>query len=74
MQRFYCVELLRFLCASTVAIYHWGTSFEIMQMNNNDTFRNYFEILYDFGDYAVPVFFVISGLVFANVYLYKEKK
>ena len=74
MQRFYCVELLRFLCASTVAIYHWGTSFEIMQMNNNDTFRNYLEILYDFGDYAVPVFFVISGLVFANVYLSQEKK
>ena len=74
MQKFYCVELLRFLCASTVAIYHWGTSFEIMLMKTNDIFRNYLEILYDYGDYAVPVFFVISGLVFGNVYLSQEKK
>ena len=36
--------------------------------------RNYLEILYDYGDYAVPVFFVISGLVFGNVYLSQEKK
>ena len=39
MQRYYNIELLRFLCALTVAIYHWGLSFELMMMENNDTFR-----------------------------------
>ncbi len=73
MQKYYHIELLRFLCALTVAIYHWGISFELMKMETNDTFRNILSILYDYGDKAVPVFFVISGLVFANVYLTKKE-
>ena len=74
MQRYYSIELLRFLCAFAVAIYHWGLSFELMNMESNDTFSFIFKILYDFGDKAVPVFFVISGLVFSNVYLSNSKK
>ena len=73
MQKYYHIELLRFLCALTVAIYHWGISFELMNMETNDTFSNLLNVLYEYGDKAVPVFFVISGLVFANVYLTKEK-
>ena len=73
MQRYYNIELLRFLCALTVAIYHWGLSFELMMMENNDTFRDLLNFAYDHGANAVPVFFVISGLVFANVYLSQEK-
>ena len=45
-----------------------------MNMETNDTFSNLLNVLYEYGDKAVPVFFVISGLVFANVYLTKEKK
>ena len=72
MQKYYHIELLRFLCALTVAIYHWGISFELMNMEINDTFSNILNVLYEYGDRAVPVFFVISGLVFANVYLTNE--
>ena len=73
MQRYYNIELLRFLCALTVAIYHWGLSFELMKMESNDTFKSLLNFAYDHGANAVPVFFVISGLVFANVYLSQEK-
>ena len=73
MQRFYNIEFLRFLCALAVAIYHWGISFELMKMDSNETFSHVLNIIYDYGDKAVPVFFVISGLVFANVYLSKTQ-
>lgn len=73
MQRYYHIELLRFLCALIVAIYHWGISFELMNMQSNDTFNYILNAAYENGDRAVPVFFVISGLVFANVYLSKSE-
>ena len=73
MQRFYNIEFLRFLCALAVAIYHWGISFELMKMDSNETFSHVLNIIYGYGDKAVPVFFVISGLVFANVYLSKTQ-
>ena len=63
MKKYYHIELLRFLCALTVAIYHWGISFELMNMETNDTFSNLLNVLYEYGDKAVPVFFVISGFV-----------
>lgn len=73
MQKYYSIEFLRFLCALAVAIYHWGLSFDLMNMESNQTFNFILGFIYQFGDKAVPVFFVISGLVFANVYLPKKK-
>ncbi len=73
MRKYYYIELLRFLCSLSVVVYHWGLSFDLMGMESNKTFDYYLKIIYGFGDKAVPVFFVISGLVFSNVYLSQKK-
>ena len=44
-----------------------------MEMEKNHSFGNFLKILYQKGDYAVFVFFVISGVVFSNVYLTQRK-
>ena len=67
------IELLRFFSSLTIVIYHWGTSFDLMEMEKNHSFGNFLKILYQKGDYAVFVFFVISGVVFSNVYLTQRK-
>jgi peptidoglycan/LPS O-acetylase OafA/YrhL len=74
MQKYYGIELLRFLSSLTIAIYHWGISFGVMKMEKNNPFESFLKFAYDFGVNAVPVFFVISGLVFATVYLSGEKR
>lgn len=74
MQKYYGIELLRFFSSLSIVIYHWGTSFGLMKMEKNYPYESFLKLIYDYGVHAVPVFFVISGLVFANVYLTHEKK
>ena len=69
MRKFYGIELLRFLASLAIVIYHWGLSFGFLNLDANNTYENIFNIIYLHGDDAVSIFFVISGIVFSNIYL-----
>jgi len=69
MKKFYGLELLRFLASLCIVIFHWGFSFAVLDLAENKTFNNVFEKLYLHGGVAVSIFFVISGIVFSNIYL-----
>lgn len=82
MKRFYNIELLRFFSALSVLIYHYQhffgpySSFSITDINNNkftQPFYSSLEILYNYRYYGVPMFWSISGFVFAYVYLEQQK-
>ena len=73
MKKYYGIELLRFLSSLTIMIYHWGTSFGHLNLNSSYPYTSSLKIIYNHGSYAVAIFFVISGLVFSNIYLNQEK-
>jgi peptidoglycan/LPS O-acetylase OafA/YrhL len=73
MRKFYGIELLRFLASLAIVIFHWGLSFGFLDLDANYTYKNIFNIIYLHGDIAVSIFFVISGIVFSNVYLDEKK-
>ena len=82
MKKFYYVELLRFFSAFSVLIYHYQhffkpySSFSTIDISNNKSvqpFYSFLEIFYNYGNYGVPMFWTISGFVFAFVYLNKQK-
>ena len=83
MRKFYYIELLRFFTALSVLLYHYQHFFEpyssFSKINIIDNkfvqpFYTFLEIFYNYGDYGVPMFWAISGFVFAFVYLDKQKK
>ena len=69
MRKFYGIELLRFLASLSIVIFHWGLSFGFLNLADNYTYKNFLNIIYLHGDIAVSIFFVISGVVFSNIYL-----
>jgi peptidoglycan/LPS O-acetylase OafA/YrhL len=83
MKKYCGIELLRFLTSVSVLLYHYRHFFG--PFNNLNT-NNYSEILldlpfysflgffYTYGNYGVPVFFVISGFVFSFIYLSERKE
>ena len=82
MRKFYYVELLRFFSALSVLIYHYQhffkphstfSSIDVLQEKFIQPFYSYLEILYNYGSYGVPMFWSISGFVFAFVYLGRQK-
>jgi peptidoglycan/LPS O-acetylase OafA/YrhL len=73
MKKYYGIELLRFLSSLTIVIYHWGTSFGQLNLSSSYPYRSILGAIYNHGSYAVSIFFVISGLVFSNIYLNQEK-
>ena len=82
MKKFYYVELLRFFSALSVLIYHYQhffkpySSFSSIDILNNkfiQPFYTFLEIIYNYGNFGVPMFWAISGFVFAFVYLNREK-
>jgi len=82
MKKFYYVELLRFFSAFSVLIYHYQHFFkpyssvstiDILENKLIQPFYSLFKILYQYGYYGVPMFWAISGFVFAFVYLNREK-
>ena len=79
-KQLYLIELLRFLSAISVLIYHYQIYF--FQFNNfNDVyilenleslpFNFILNLFYKFGDYGVHMFFCISGFIMSFVYLDK---
>jgi len=72
MRKFYGIELLRFVASLTIVIFHWGLSFGFLNLADNYTYKNILNTIYLHGDVAVSIFFVISGVVFSNIYLDKK--
>ena len=78
MKKIYTIELLRFLTAITILIYHYQhffypynklISINVLNTPNIQPYYEYLFIFYKYGGYGVHIFFTISGFVFANVYL-----
>jgi len=82
MKKFYYIEILRFIAALSVLIFHYQHFFQpfssVSQADylTNKTLQPFYtllEIFYNYGHYGVPLFWTISGFVFAFVYLGSQK-
>jgi len=78
MKKYYCIELLRFFSAIAIMIFHYGTSINthlnIPEVQGDEPFISQIKLLYSHGEYAISIFFCISGLVFSNLYLQENQK
>ncbi len=78
MKKYYSLELLRFLSSMSVLIYHYRHFYSPLNIlsvdkfntaNNSLPFSKFLGVIYEYGFYGVHIFYVISGFVFAHVYL-----
>ena len=84
MKRVASIELLRFISSLMVIIWHYQQFFlpfnpfsekEILTNNRlNQPFYDYLNLFYNYGNKGVDFFFIISGFVFAFVYLSNKNK
>lgn len=58
------IDLLRFLCAFSVLCFHYSRIFGGGQHFPAEPFRAELSLLFDHGDFAVQVFWTISGFIF----------
>ena len=83
MKKIASVELLRFISAMMVIVWHYQQFYlpynffsdtEILITNRGQQpFYNYLSLFYNYGNKGVDFFFIISGYVFAYVYLAENK-
>ncbi len=81
MKKVASIELLRFISAFMVLVWHYQqfylpynpfSNYEIILSNRSiQPFYEFLNIFYNFGNKGVDFFFIISGFVFAHVYLSK---
>jgi peptidoglycan/LPS O-acetylase OafA/YrhL len=69
------LEVLRFLLSISVVVFHYQHFFHPFQgtpmkhlYDGRQPFASLFSLIYEYGYYAVPVFWLISGLIFYKVY------
>ena len=84
MRKIASVELLRFLSAMMVIIWHYQqfylpynffSDITILVSNRDQQpFYNFLSLFYNYGNKGVDFFFIISGFVFSYVYFYENKK
>jgi peptidoglycan/LPS O-acetylase OafA/YrhL len=79
IKKYYGIEVLRFISALSVVFFHykvtfaWGAGFvDYKTLSINLPGYNSLSFLYNYGFYGVQIFFIISGFVFAHVYLKNE--
>ena len=83
MKKIASVELLRFISAIMVIIWHYQQFYlpynffsgvEVLSANRDlQPFYDYLSLFYNYGNKGVDFFFIISGFVFAYVYLIENK-
>lgn len=82
MKKYYSIEILRFLTAISILIFHYQhfflpyNSFSDIKVLENiaiQPFYTFLEFFYKFGNSGVPMFWTISGFVFAHIYLNQKK-
>tara|TARA_B110000211_G_C14006359_1_gene520997 strand:+ start:74 stop:1138 length:1065 start_codon:yes stop_codon:yes gene_type:complete len=83
MQKISSIEFLRFFSSLMILVWHYQqfylpyNFFSETEIFFNDKtiqpFFKYIKLLYTHGNYGVDFFFIISGYVFAHVYLIKKK-
>ena len=83
MKKIASVELLRFISAIMVVIWHYQLFYspyniflntEILASNRDQQpFYNFLSLFYNYGNRGVDFFFIISGFVFGYVYLVENK-
>lgn len=78
-KKYSSIELLRFFSALGVVFYHYKMNFAWHKeainydlLTEKLPFFEYLNVLYNYGFYGVQIFFIISGFVFAHVYLGKN--
>ena len=82
MKRYFGIEILRFLTSLSVLLYHYrhffnpshsASELKYTSIKTSLPFFNFLEIFYQHGILGVHVFYTISGLVFAHIYLNSAK-
>ena len=82
VSKFHFIEILRFITSFAVVVRHYHFFFlprstiskiEILTDPSIQPFYFFLQIFYLKGDYAVPIFWGISGFIFALVYLEQKK-
>ena len=65
------IELIRFLAALSVVVYHYHYVFnDFNELTIQELpFFSFLSVFYKYGTYAVHIFFTISGFIFSYVYL-----
>lgn len=78
-KRFYSIELLRFLASLAVILYHYKIGFawdkgyvDTVNLSLSLPFYKFINLFYNYGFYGVQLFFLISGFVFAHIYINKK--
>ena len=78
-KKYSSIELLRFFSALGVVFYHYKITFvqdwgiiSFDSLVEKLPFFDYLNVIYNYGFYGVQIFFVISGFVFAHVYIAKD--
>ena len=78
-KRFYSIELLRFLASLAVILYHYkiGFAWDKGYVNTETLslslpFYQFINLFYNYGFYGVQLFFLISGFVFAHIYVNRK--
>ena len=82
MKRYFGIEILRFLTSLSVLLYHYrhffnpshnSSELKYTSIETTLPFFNFLEVFYKHGILGVHVFYAISGLVFAHIYLSTAK-
>jgi peptidoglycan/LPS O-acetylase OafA/YrhL len=78
--KFYTIELLRFFSSISVILYHYKIGFawdkgfvNAEKLTNTLPFYENISLLYNYGFYGVQMFFLISGFVFAHIYINRNE-
>ena len=78
-RRYYTIELVRFCSSLAVIFYHYKIGFawdkgfvNPEKLSATLPFYEFINLFYNYGFYGVQMFFLISGFVFAHIYINRD--